>query len=61
VDYLTSKGLSRAGAAGVAGVFMAESGLTAGRVNKDEDAKYGGQKAGKGLGQWSNARRVQYN
>jgi hypothetical protein len=60
VDYLTSKGLSKAGAAGAAGVFMAESGLIAGRINKDEDARYGSS-AGRGLGQWSNSRRKQYD
>ena len=61
VDHLVSKGMTKEGAAGVAGVFMAESGLIAGRVNEAEDKKYGGQKAGKGLGQWSNSRRVEYN
>lgn len=60
VDYLMSKGLSKAGAAGAAGVFMAESGLTAGKLNKDEDARYGST-AGRGIGQWSNKRRQQYD
>jgi len=54
------KGFNKEAAAGVAGVFMAESGLTAGRVNKEEDSAYGST-AGRGLGQWSNERRKQYD
>lgn len=60
VEYLTSKGFTREAAAGVAGVFMAESGLKAGITNKEEDALYGST-AGRGLGQWSNERRRQYD
>ena len=60
VEYLTSKGFTREAAAGVAGVFMAESGLKAGITNREEDALYGST-AGRGLGQWSNERRRQYD
>lgn len=60
VNYLISKGFSRAGAAGAAGVFFTESGLTPGIVNKDEEKKYGGN-AGKGIAQWSNERRSGYD
>lgn len=60
MQYLMSKGFNKEAAAGVAGVFMAESGLTAGRVNKEEDRAYGST-AGRGLGQWSNERRKQYD
>jgi hypothetical protein len=54
-----SKGYSKEAAAGIVGVFQAESGLQAGKVNKEEDKAYG-SKAGRGLGQWSNERRGQY-
>lgn len=60
MQYLMSKGFNKEAAAGVAGVFMAESGLIAGRVNKEEDRSYGST-AGRGLGQWSNERRKQYD
>lgn len=60
INYLVSKGLSRAGAAGATGVFFAESGLTPGRINEDEERKYGGN-AGKGIAQWSNERRKGYD
>jgi hypothetical protein len=51
-----SKGFNKEAAAGITGVFMAESGLIAGRTNQEEDAAYGST-AGRGLGQWSNERR----
>lgn len=60
INYLVSKGLSKAGAAGAVGVFFAESGLTPGRTNEDEERKYG-DKAGKGIAQWSNERRKGYD
>lgn len=60
MSYLMSKGLSKEAAAGVVGVFTAESGLRAGIVNKEEDKLYGST-AGRGLGQWSNERRKQYD
>ena len=40
-------------------VFGAESGLKAGILNEDEVKKYGNN-AGRGLGQWSNSRRRDY-
>lgn len=60
MNYLMSKGFNKEAAAGITGVFMAESGLIAGRTNKEEDAAYGST-AGRGLGQWSNERRKQYD
>ena len=60
MDYLMSKGFNKEAAAGITGVFMAESGLIAGRTNKEEDTAYGST-AGRGLGQWSNERRKQYD
>lgn len=60
MEYLLSKGFNKEAAAGITGVFMAESGLIAGRTNKEEDAAYGST-AGRGLGQWSNERRKQYD
>lgn len=60
MDYLMNKGFNKEAAAGITGVFMAESGLVAGRTNKEEDAAYGST-AGRGLGQWSNERRKQYD
>jgi hypothetical protein len=56
MNYLMSKGFNKEAAAGITGVFMAESGLVAGRTNQEEDAAYGST-AGRGLGQWSNERR----
>lgn len=60
MNYLMSKGFNKEAAAGITGVFMAESGLVAGRTNKEEDAAYGST-AGRGLAQWSNERRRQYD
>ena len=60
INYLIGKGLTKEGAAGVAGVLFAESGLNPGKLNEDEDKKYDG-KAGKGIAQWSNNRRLAYN
>ena len=60
MNYLMSKGFNKEAAAGITGVFMAESGLVAGRTNQEEDAAYGST-AGRGLGQWSNERRKQYD
>lgn len=60
MNYLMSKGFNKEAAAGITGVFMAESGLVAGRTNKEEDATYGST-AGRGLAQWSNERRKQYD
>ena len=60
MDYLQSKGFNKEAAAGITGVFMAESGLKPGILNQDESKKYG-HSAGKGLGQWSNSRRSQYD
>ena len=60
MGYLMSKGFNKEAAAGITGVFMAESGLIAGRTNQEEDATYGST-AGRGLGQWSNERRKQYD
>lgn len=59
MSYLTGKGFSKEAAAGVAGVFMAESGLVAGRLNERENELYG-MRAGRGLGQWTGPRRTQY-
>lgn len=60
MNYLISKGFNKEAAAGITGVFMAESGLKPGITNKEEDAAYGST-AGRGLGQWSNSRRTQYD
>lgn len=60
MSYLMSKGFNKEAAAGITGVFMAESGLKPGILNQDESKKYG-RSAGKGLGQWSNSRRRQYD
>lgn len=59
MQYLMSKGFSREAAAGVTGVFAAESGLRPGILNVDEDAAYG-LSAGRGIAQWSNSRRQDY-
>lgn len=59
MQYLMSKGFSREAAAGVTGVFAAESGLRPGILNADEDAAYG-LSAGRGIAQWSNSRRQDY-
>lgn len=60
MTYLMSKGFNKEAAAGITGVFIAESGLKPGILNQDESNKYGSS-AGKGLGQWSNSRRKQYD
>jgi hypothetical protein len=46
---LINKGFSKEAAAGITGVFMAESGLQAGRMNERENELYG-NRAGRGLG-----------
>lgn len=60
MQYLMEKGFNKEAAAGITGVFMAESGLKPGVTNTAEDAAYGST-AGRGLGQWSNERRQQYD
>ena len=60
MQYLMEKGFNKEAAAGITGVFMAESGLKPGVTNTTEDAAYGST-AGRGLGQWSNERRQQYD
>lgn len=60
MQYLMEKGFNKEAAAGITGVFMAESGLKPGITNTAEDAAYGST-AGRGLGQWSNERRKQYD
>lgn len=60
MQYLMEKGFNKEAAAGITGVFMAESGLKPGVTNTAEDAAYGST-AGRGLGQWSNERRKQYD
>lgn len=60
MQYLMEKGFNKEAAAGITGVFMAESGLKPGITNTAEDAAYGST-AGRGLGQWSNERRQQYD
>ena len=60
MNYLMTKhGFSKEAAAGIVGVFTAESNLTPGVTNKEESSKYG-SKAGKGIAQWSNERRAKY-
>ena len=61
MNYLITKhGFSKEAAAGVVGVFTAESNLIPGVTNKEEASAYG-NKAGKGIAQWSNERRTQYD
>ena len=61
MNYLITKhGFSKEAAAGVVGVFTAESNLIPGVTNKEEASAYG-SKAGKGIAQWSNERRTQYD
>lgn len=60
MSYLTSKGYSKEAAAGIVGVLTAESNLTPGITNKEEERDLGG-KAGKGIAQWSNERRAAYD
>lgn len=53
MSYLMDKGgFSKTAAAGIAGVFMAESGLVPGIYN-DSERKRVGNRGGRGLGQWS--------
>lgn len=60
MNYLTTKhGFSKEAAAGIVGIFTAESGLTPGIINSDESSAYG-NRAGIGIAQWSNERRSQY-
>lgn len=61
MNYLmTRHGFSKEAAAGIVGVFTAESNLMPGIINKEESSKYG-SKAGKGIAQWSNERRAKYD
>lgn len=61
MNYLMTKhGFSKEAAAGIVGVFTAESNLMPGIINKEESSKYG-SKAGKGIAQWSNERRAKYD
>lgn len=61
MNYLITKhGFSKEAAAGVVGVLTAESNLIPGVTNKEEASAYG-SKAGKGIAQWSNERRTQYD
>ena len=61
INYLMNHhGLSKAAATGVAKVFKIESGLTPGIRNQDELERYGDDKAGIGIAQWSNDRRRLY-
>jgi hypothetical protein len=54
VDYLILQtGMSPEAAAGVVGVFMAESGLKPGKYNDSEKERFGNN-GGRGLGQWTN-------
>ena len=53
-------GLSKAAATGVAKVFKIESGLMPGIRNQAELERYGDDKAGIGIAQWSNDRRRLY-
>ena len=56
MSHLISKGYSKEQAAGIVGVFAAESGLNIGAINRAEQQKYGNS-AGFGIAQWSNSRR----
>lgn len=53
MDYLMAKGgFSKTAAAGIAGVFMAESRLKPGIYNESERNRFG-DRGGRGLGQWT--------
>lgn len=51
---LSKSKMSPEAAAGVIGVFMAESGLTPGKYNESERELYGELGGGRGLAQWTN-------
>ncbi len=55
MNYLMQQaGMSSTAAAGVVGVFMAESGLEPGKYNESERELYGELGGGRGLAQWTN-------